>query len=86
LQRTSASDYTQLQSAIEVTEEMAKDISLIHWLFFNVFAEAIVHTVGGEDEIFLLEETPTMRRLYIWQKGDGKQKEQKKDGSLFPID
>lgn len=72
---------------IKIEEESISEISFIRWLFFNVFAEAIVHTVGGEDKIWLLEETPRRQQLYVWQKRNEPHKDQALDGSLpFPAD
>lgn len=44
------------------------EISLVHYLFFNLFVEAVVRMVQGEDEIWLVEETTRTRSLYTWQK------------------
>ena len=40
---------------------------LIRALFFELFAEAVVHMVEGEDEIWLLE-NGAERRLYVWER------------------
>lgn len=45
----------------------AAEIRLIRALFFALFAEAVVHSVEGEDEIWLLEDGPG-RRLYVWER------------------
>jgi hypothetical protein len=42
------------------------EINLTHDVFFELFAEAAVRTVGGEDEIWLIEESPLGRYLYVW--------------------
>ncbi len=47
-----------------VTEE----ISLVHSLFFNLFVEAVVRTIQGEDEIWLVEEAGRSRSLYVWER------------------
>lgn len=52
----------------EVDQAIVEEISLIHSLFFNLFVEAVVRTVQGEDEIWLVEETTRTRSLYTWQK------------------
>jgi hypothetical protein len=68
-------------------QAIADEVALVHWLFFNVFAEAVVRTVEGEDVIWLIEETPRKRRLYVWQKED-KAEEQKTDdyqAALLPL-
>ena len=41
---------------------------LVRALFFNVFAEAVVRSVEGEDAIWLVEEAPSGRKLYVWRK------------------
>lgn len=43
-----------------------EEVRLIRALFFALFAEAVVHMVEGEDEIWLVETGPT-RRLYVWE-------------------
>jgi hypothetical protein len=58
-------------------EDVAEDgdakaeLAQIRAFFFNLFAEAIVRTVQGEDEIWLLEDTGTNRRLYVWERSTG---------------
>jgi len=47
--------------------DVADEIRLIRALFFALFAEAVVHSVEGEDEIWLLEDGPG-RRLYVWER------------------
>lgn len=49
-------------------EAAAEEISLIHFLFFNLFVEAVVRNVKGEDAIWLLEETSHNRSLYVWSR------------------
>jgi len=44
-----------------------EDYAVIRALFFEFFAETVVRTVRGEEEIWLLEYT-NERRLYIWEK------------------
>ncbi len=46
---------------------MLAELRLIRVLFLGLFAEAVVHAVEGEDEIWLLESGPT-RRLYVWER------------------
>ena len=43
------------------------EVRLIEVLFLELFAEAVVHAVEGEDEIWLVESGPT-RRLYVWER------------------
>ena len=44
------------------------ELAEIRGLFFSLFAEAIVRTVQGEDEIWLLEDTGANGRLYVWER------------------
>jgi hypothetical protein len=46
----------------------AADLAEVRDFVFNLFAEAIVRVVQGEDEIWLVEDTGFQRRLYIWEK------------------
>jgi hypothetical protein len=41
---------------------------LIHWVFFELFVEAVVMTVTEEDEIWLVEESAQGRHLYVWRR------------------
>jgi len=80
-------DKTECNEEVTSGQAIADEVALVHWLFFNVFAEAIVRTVEGEDVIWLIEETPRKRRLYVWQKED-KAEEQKTDShqpALLPL-
>ena len=43
------------------------EVQLIEVLFLELFAEAVVHAVEGEDEIWLVESGPA-RRLYVWER------------------
>jgi hypothetical protein len=43
------------------------EVRLIEVLFLELFAEAVVHAVEGEDEIWLVESGPR-RRLYVWER------------------
>jgi len=87
--RTITGDFGKAECNEEVstTQETSDEVSLVHWLFFNVFAEAIVRTVEGEDVIWLIEETPRKRRLYVWQKEDKSEEQKNKDSkaSLLPL-
>src|SRR5436305_1184829 len=47
--------------------EVRAEVRLIEVLFLELFAEAVVHAVEGEDEIWLVESGPT-RRLYVWER------------------
>jgi hypothetical protein len=44
-----------------------EEINLIHEMFFELFAEAAVRTVGGEDQIWLVEESLAGRYRYVWK-------------------
>ncbi len=37
-------------------QDAATEVGAVHWLFFNLFVEAVVRMVEGEDEIWLVEE------------------------------
>ncbi len=50
------------------THDQLQEEKLVRALFFNVFAEAVVRNVEGEDAIWLVEEAPSSRRLYVWRK------------------
>ncbi|HXI25266.1 MAG TPA: hypothetical protein VNG71_15490 [Pyrinomonadaceae bacterium] len=73
-------DFEEFESSDETTgtEAINRETSLVRSLFLSVFAEAIVRTVEGEDTIWLIEEAPTKKQLYVWRKtekpeSDGKQ-------------
>jgi len=51
-----------LFDAQALTEEVAR----IRELFFGFFVEAVVDTVQGEDEIWLIETAPSGQRLFKW--------------------
>lgn len=44
------------------------DVRLIRGFFINIFVEAVVRTIKGEDLIWLLEDSPFGRRLYALEK------------------
>jgi hypothetical protein len=46
------------------------EVALVRTLFFTVFAEVVVHSVQGEDEIWLLEALNGEQRLYKWSVED----------------
>lgn len=43
------------------------ELARVRWAFFQFFAEAVVRTVKGEDQVWLLESGPE-NRLYVWEK------------------
>ena len=55
------------QQRRESTEAVSNEVSLIRALFFTIFAEVVVHSVQGEDEIWLLETLEGAQRLYKWE-------------------
>lgn len=55
------------ESASELGEPVQGELKQIRWAFFQLFAEAVVRTVKGEDEVWLLESGPE-NRLYVWEK------------------
>lgn len=77
-------DKDEYNEQVELSAGANEELSSIHWLFFNVFAEAVVHAVEGEDTIWLLEETPSGRRLYEWKKDREDRREDDSSGLLFP--
>ena len=42
------------------------EVRLIRALFFSLFVEALIRDVSGEDQIWLIEESPSGRRLHVW--------------------
>ncbi len=48
--------------------QVAEEISLVHALFFNLFVEAVVRRIKGEEEIWLVEEAGRTRSLYVWER------------------
>ena len=54
-------------SANELDEPVHGELEQVRWAFFQLFAEAVVRTVKGEDEVWLLESGPE-NRLYVWEK------------------
>lgn len=47
---------------------VVEEVSRVHSLFFSLFVEAVVRTVDGEDEIWLVEEVGRNRSLYVWER------------------
>jgi hypothetical protein len=50
-----------------IPEDVAEELNLIRQLFFQLFVEAIVKFVKGEDQIWLMEVGPQYSRLYVWE-------------------
>jgi hypothetical protein len=63
-------DFEEVDEFDEIgpNEDQVKEERLVRALFFNVFAEAVVRSVEGEDAIWLVEESPSGRKLYVWRK------------------
>lgn len=47
--------------------EAGNELARVRWAFFHLFTEAVVRTVKGEDQVWLLESGPE-NRLYVWEK------------------
>lgn len=56
-----------LSSATEDAEAWEQDLKVVRTLFFEFFVEAIIKTIRGEDEIWLLE-TSNVPRLFVFEK------------------
>lgn len=52
----------------EQTPNPHEEVSLVRFLFFELFVEAVVRMVKEEDEIWLVEETAEKRTLYVWRR------------------
>jgi len=64
-------DYDSICSAVlaagtAAPAEIISEVSEIRGLFFSFFVEAVVKTVLGEDEIWLIETTSRGARLFVW--------------------
>lgn len=66
---TSFEDSFQSINQVDIVDEseLNKEIDQIRTLFFQFFVEAVVATVQGEEEIWLLE-TGYKRQLYRWRR------------------
>ena len=51
----------------ELSEPVRAELAKVRRTFFPLFAEAVIRTVKGEDEVWLLESGPE-NRLYVWEK------------------
>lgn len=49
-------------------EAAIDDVVAIRKMFIALFAEAVVRTVKGEDEIWLMEESEHGRNLFVWER------------------
>lgn len=52
------------------TADIADEIEFIRTLFFCLFVEALIRNITGEDQIWLIEESPLGRRLHVWKPED----------------
>lgn len=76
LERGSGKFGGTFEQAVEALDKMepsdpaalANEVRVARVLFFQLFVEAVVRTVQGEDEIWLLEQGPSGRRLYRWMR------------------
>ena len=58
-----------LQNATdEAKEKLESEIELVRALFFLFFVEAVVETVRGEEEIWLLESSPKGQHVFVWRR------------------
>lgn len=61
----------QLTFAMDLDEEdersIADEVDFVRELFFCLFVEALIRNVTGEDQIWLIEESPEGRRLHVWE-------------------
>lgn len=67
------SSFDDIFTAVVQTEPTDQDalqaeLTANRVLFFQLFVEAIVRTVDGEDEIWLIETAPAGRRLFTWSR------------------
>jgi hypothetical protein len=49
------------------SSQYEQEVSLVRNLFFTLFAEVVVHSVQGEDQIWLIEHINGTQRLYTWE-------------------
>ena len=50
-----------------LSQEVRSELAQVRRAFFLLFTEAVVRTVKGEDQVWLLESGPE-NRLYVWEK------------------
>jgi hypothetical protein len=57
-----------LQSATSGGKQsLESEVEFVRALFFLFFVEAVVQTVRGEEEIWLLESSPTGQHVFVWK-------------------
>ncbi len=44
-----------------------RELELVRTLFFSLFAEVVVHSIQGEDQIWLVETLAGRQKLYTWE-------------------
>ena len=60
---------SQLANATEdATRKLDAEVDLVRSLFFLFFVEAVVETIRGEEEIWLLESSPTGQHVFVWRR------------------
>jgi hypothetical protein len=75
-------DFDSINQVAEISDtELEREVSEIRTLFFQFFVEAVVATIHGEEEIWLLE-TGHVRKLYRCAVSESKQK--KSTNSDYP--
>ena len=52
----------------EVAGGVIEEVKLIRRLFFGIFVEAVVSSIQGEAEIWLIERSPHGERLFVWER------------------
>ena len=55
-------------SNTQVASGAAEEVRLIRRLFFGLFVEAVVSSIQGEAEIWLIERGPHGERLFVWER------------------
>lgn len=50
------------------TQSLEAEVDLVRSLFFLFFVEAVVETVRGEEEIWLLETSPSGEHVFVWRR------------------
>ncbi|MYE47194.1 MAG: hypothetical protein F4X25_10730 [Chloroflexi bacterium] len=52
----------------QAANDAAEEVGLIRRLFFGLFVEAVVSSIQGEAEIWLIERGPQGERLFVWER------------------
>ena len=56
------------QPTTEDERSLEVEVEFVRSLFFLFFVEAVVETVRGEEEIWLLENSPKGQRVFVWRR------------------